>query len=162
MRKIVLSLAAAGAALAVAGPAAAQFYPQAQGYGQPYGYSNGYNNFGQVRALQARLNNLQWQIQRSRDRSGLRNRDSNRLRDQARRISDRLQRAQRFGLNPMEANDIQMRLSQLEQEVRYTAGYNGGRGYNGYNGYNGNNGYYGNRDNQRDDRDHDGRDRDDD
>ena len=150
MRKVFLSLAAAGAALAVASPAAAQFYPQPQPYGQPYGYSNGYNNFGQVRAFQVRLNNLQWQIQRFNDRSMLRDRDANRLRDKARRIGDRLQRAQRFGLNPMDANDIQMRLSRLEQEVRYIAGTNGGRFYNGYNGYNGNNGYYGNRDDRRD------------
>src|SRR5207244_791698 len=67
MRKIVLSLAAAGAALVVASPAAAQYYPQPQQ--QPYGYGNayggqpygggyggyGFNNYGQVRALQARI-----------------------------------------------------------------------------------------------------------
>ena len=39
MRSVVLSLAAAGAALAVASPAAAQYYPT-----QPYGY--GYNGYG--------------------------------------------------------------------------------------------------------------------
>jgi hypothetical protein len=152
MRKLVLSLAAAGAALAVASPAAAQFYPQPQ----PYGYNGGYNNFGQVRALKARIDRLQWQIERFKDRSGLRNRDANRLRKEARRIEDRLDRAQRFGLNAYEANDIQMRITQLEQQLRYTAG-------NGYNGYN-NGGYYngGDRTN-RDDR-YDGRrrDRDDD
>jgi hypothetical protein len=174
MRKVVLSLAAAGAALVAASPAAAQFYPQPQpngyGYGQPQGYGYGVNNYrnsyGQVRALQARIDRLQWQIERFQDRSGLRNRDSNRLRKEARRIEDRLQRAQRFGLNPMEANDIQMRLTQLEQQVRYMGGYNGynrNNGYNGYNGYNGSNGYSRDRDNDHDhDRGDGRRDRDDD
>ena len=70
MRKVLISLAAAGSALAFATPAAAQYYPQAQPYGQPYGY--GYNNnYGQVRALQARINQVQRQIERldRRDRS---------------------------------------------------------------------------------------------
>ena len=67
MRKIVLSIAVAGAALIAASPAAAQYYPQPQPYGygaQPYGYGqqNGYGfqgNWGQFRALQARLNNVE-------------------------------------------------------------------------------------------------------
>ena len=38
MRKLMISLAAAGAAIAVATPAAAQYYPgQPYGYGAPYG-----------------------------------------------------------------------------------------------------------------------------
>ena len=68
MRKLIISLAAAGAALAFASPAAAQYYPQQNygyggqnyGYGQQYGYGyNGYgqNNYGQVRALQVRIDN---------------------------------------------------------------------------------------------------------
>ena len=72
MRKIVLSIAAAGAALIAASPAAAQYFPQPQPYGygaQPYGYGNGYNNgyqgnWGQVRALQARIQRVEWQINR--------------------------------------------------------------------------------------------------
>ena len=49
MRKLIISLAAAGAALAVASPAAAQYYPQQYAYGQGYaynGYSQGYNGHG--------------------------------------------------------------------------------------------------------------------
>ena len=101
MRKIVLSIAAAGAALIAASPATAQYYPQPQ----PYGY-NGYNNgFGQVRALQARIDNVERQINRldRRDRIGDRNAD--RLRDEANRIEDRLHRAARGGLNPYEARE---------------------------------------------------------
>ncbi len=157
MRKIVLSLAAAGAALVVATPAAAQFYPQPQqqpyGYGgQPYGggYGGyGFNNYGQVRALQARIDRVEWQINRLDRRDG---RSADRLRYEANRIEDRLRRAARGGLNPYEANDIQNRIARLEQRVQFARanGY-GGNGYNGYGGYNGYN-------RQFVDRDGDGRD----
>ena len=53
MRKVLVILAA-GTALAAAAPAAAQYYPQPQ-YGAPYGNAYGYNNYGQVRQLQARI-----------------------------------------------------------------------------------------------------------
>lgn len=51
-----LILAAAGAALSVATPAAAQFYPQS------YGYHCSYGNFGAVRSIQSRIDRLQYQI----------------------------------------------------------------------------------------------------
>jgi hypothetical protein len=154
MRKIVLSIAAAGAALIAASPAAAQYFPQAQP--APYGYNNGW---GQVRALQARLNNVERQINRldRRDRIGDRNAD--RLRNEANRIEDRLHRSARNGLNPYEANDIQVRIARLEQRVQYSLANGHGRyGYgNGYNGQ------YADRDRDgRDDRWENRRDRDDD
>jgi len=106
MRKFVISLAAAGAALAIASPAAAQYYPAPQpapyGYSQPYGYNNGYNaygrnNWGQVRELQVRLDNIERQIDRldRRDRIG----------DHA---ADRLRH---------EANDLERRLTLLRLEL---------------------------------------------
>jgi hypothetical protein len=123
MRKIILSIAAAGAALAVASPAAAQYYPQPQryGYNGGYGYNGyGYGNWGQVRALQVRIDNVERQINRldRRDRIGDRNAD--RLRDEANRIEDRLHRAARGGLNPYEAQDINVRIQRLEQRVQYS------------------------------------------
>jgi len=70
MRKLIVSLAAAGSVLAIATPAAAQYYPQQpyqQQYGAPYGNAYGYygnrGNMTQVAAnqcaaaVQARLNN---------------------------------------------------------------------------------------------------------
>ena len=146
MRKLIISLAAAGSALAFASPAAAQ-YP-----GQGYGYNNGY---GQVRALQARIDQVQRQINRLDRRDRIRDRSADRLRAEANGIEYRLRRIGRNGLNPYEANDIQVRIARLEQRVQYALakgrGWNNGRGGNngyGYNGY-GNNGY---------DRDRDGRD----
>src|SRR4051812_23192779 len=172
MRKFVISLAAAGTALAFASPASAQYYPQPQqpygygtpshgygGYGaQPYGYNNGY---GQVRTLQARIDRIEYQIQRFDRRDQIRNRSADQLRREARSIEKRLRSASRSGLNPYEANDIAQRIARLEQRVQYAMGHNYNRyGYNGYN----NGGYNVDRDRDgRDDRYEDdrGRDRDD-
>ena len=136
MRKFVISLAAAGAALVVASPAAAQYYPQQQPYGygaQPYGYGAqgyGYNNgYGQVRALQARIDALQNRIRYM----GVRGKSAQRLREESRGIERRLRAAQYNGLNPYEANDIQQRIARLEQRVNYAmAGRNGRYGYSSY------------------------------
>ena len=120
MRKIVLSIAVAGAALIAASPASAQYYPQPQ----PYGYNNGYNGYGynnglgfnnswgQVRALQARIDNVERQINRL-------DRRADRLRDEANRIERRLRDRARNGLDPREAGDIQYRIQRLEQQVQF-------------------------------------------
>jgi len=114
MRKLVLSLAAAGAALAVATPAAAQYYPAPQQYG--YGYSNGYNGYGyngQVRALQQRIDHIEYQIRVLDRRDRIRDDSADRLKEEANRVESRLHRAARYGLNGYEANDIQFRIARL-------------------------------------------------
>lgn len=159
MRKLIISLAAAGAALAVASPASAQYYGgQQYGYGQGYGYNGyGYNNYGQVRALQARIDAVQWQINRLDRYNGIRDGRADRLRKESRNIERRLHEATRYGLNPYEANDIQMRIARLESQVQYASANRYGRYGNGYNnGYGYNGGYYGGHDRDRDyDRDDD-------
>ena len=117
MRKVLISLAAAGAALAAATPAAAQYYPQGYGsggYGSG-GYGSGgygYNgNYGGVRALQARINSLQYRIRLLDRRDAIRDRSADRLREEANRIENRLHRAARYGLNPYEMNDIERRMA---------------------------------------------------
>ena len=177
MRKFLISLAVATSALAVATPASAQYYPQPQnygygqqqgyGYGQPQGYAYGYNNnYGQVRVLQVRINQIQRQIERLDRRNILSNREARRLRDESRELEFRLARLSRFGLDPRERQNIEIRIARLEQRIRYAAndGNRWGRnGYNnGYNGY-GQNGYSGYGQNGYDgqyasDRDRDGRD----
>src|SRR3954452_2397225 len=119
MRKIVLSIAAAGAALIAASPAAAQYYPQPQptpyGYNNGYGsngYNNGYNNgfrgnWGEVRALQARIDNVERQINRLDRRDRIGDRSADRLRRDADKIERRLREHARGGLDPREAGDIQ-------------------------------------------------------
>ena len=151
MRKLMISLAAAGAALAIATPAAAQYYPGQ--YGAPYGNAYGYNNnWGQVRSLQARIDRIEWQINRLDRHDRIPDRSADRLRDEANNIERRLRHAARDGMSPWEAQDIQVRIARLKQRVQYTMARGYGRyGYNnGYNGYGNNGGYY--------DRDRDGRD----
>jgi hypothetical protein len=148
MRKFLISLAAAGAALAVASPAAAQYYPGPQSYGYGNGYGYGVNNYGQVRSLQYRINAVQRLINRLDNRDRIGEREARRLRNESRNIERRLFAASRYGLNPYEANDINRRIFVLEQRVQYAAN-NGWRRYGSRYGWNGNYGYS--------DRDRDGR-----
>ena len=118
MRKIVLSLAAAGAALAAASPAVAQYYPAPQP--APYGYNNGFRgNWGEVRALQQRIDNVERQIDRLNRRDRVGDRTADRLRDEAQNIERRLHERARGGLDPREARDIQYRIQRLEQRVQF-------------------------------------------
>jgi hypothetical protein len=129
MRKIVLSLAAAGAALVAASPAAAQYYPAPQPAPYGYGYNGyGYNGgWGQVRALQARIDGVERQIRHLDRRDVIRDRSADRLREEADRIENRLHRAARGGLNPYEMRDIEVRIARLEQRVHYAVANNYGR-----------------------------------
>jgi hypothetical protein len=150
MRKLMISLAAAGTALAFATPAAAQYYPQQ--YGQQYGgYGyNGYgqNNWGEFRQLKARLDNVERQINRLDRRNVVRDDRADRLRHEANNLERQLRIAARNGLNPYEANNINGRIAWLERQVQYSqANRYGGYGNHGYGNHNG---YY--------DRDRDGRD----
>ena len=117
MRKIVLSLLTAGAALVAASPASAQYYRAPQP--APYGY--GYNMWGQVRALQARIDAVERRIGRLDRRDVIRNRTADRLHDEADRIERRLHAKARDGLSPREAADIEIRIGRLEQRIEYAA-----------------------------------------
>lgn len=150
MRTLVLSLAAAGAALAAASPAAAQYYPAPQ-----YGYGGGYNgSFGLVRALQARIDRVESQINRLDRFDRIRDGRADRLRFEANQVERRLRYSARNGLNPWEAREIEQSVARLEQRVQYSFRNR----YSGYGSYSNGYGDYG-RDGYRHDRD---RDRDDD
>ena len=117
MRKFVLSVAAAGVAVIAATPAAAQYYPgQPAPYGNAYGYQN---NWGQVRALQARLNNVERQIGRLDHRDRIGDRSADRLRDEANRIERKLRDRSRGGLDYREMRDIEVWIARLEQRIQY-------------------------------------------
>ena len=134
MRKVILSLAAAGTALAFATPAAAQ-------YRQPYGNAYGYNNYGQVRALQARIDNIQRQIERLRAQRLLSRDEVNGLRSESRDLERRLYSRSRNGLNYQELRTIEVRIARLEQHVRREV-----RDDNRWGNRGGNNGQYYDRD----------------
>ena len=158
MRNVLITLAAAASALAVATPAAAQPYPQP--YGNAYGY---HNNYGQARALKARIDAIQRQIERLDSRDVLSEREARRLRQDARELERRLRFARQNGLHPQERYDIERRLAHLERRLwRDARDGNGGWG-KGSNDWDGD-GYRdrdrdGRNDRYEDDRgrDHDGR-----
>jgi len=172
MRKVLISVAAAATALALASPASAQYYPQQTqpyGYGaQPYGNAYGYNNnYGQVRALKARIDAIQQQIRQLDRRNAIRDGSADRLRDESRNVERRLRSVGRNGLNGYEMNDIQRRIVRLEQRVQFAMANRYGRyakrhgGQGDRNGYNGrDDDRYGDRDGDRDDERYGDRDRD--
>jgi hypothetical protein len=132
MRKVLISLAAAGAALVAASPAAAQYYPVPQP--APYGYNGyGYNSYGynggwgQVRALQARIDNVERRISWLDRRDRIGDRSADRLRYEADRLEQRLHYAARGGLNPYEARDIEFGIGRLEQRIQYAVANGYGR-----------------------------------
>jgi hypothetical protein len=148
MRKVLFALAATTAAIAVAAPASAQYYP-----GQPYGNGYNHNGYGRVRALQVRVDQIQRQLGRLvQVRAITRNEFRNRNED-ARDIERRLRRDARDGrgLSQNELYGLENRIVRLEQKIARDTrdGHGYGYGYNNYGNGNGN-GYY--------DRDRDGRD----
>ena len=158
MRKFVISAALAASALTAAAPAAAQYYqPAPQGYnnqGNAYGH---YNNYGQVRRLQARVDQLQRQIRHLDNRDILSEREAARLMQDGRQIEARLRNAARGTLTPWERQDVERRIYRLETRIQREArdGNNYRRGNNG-DRWGQNDGNY--RDGQFIDRDRDGRD----
>jgi predicted RNase H-like nuclease (RuvC/YqgF family) len=116
MRKFLISAALAASTLVAAAPAAAQYYPQ-----QPQGYGNGYNNYGQVRRLQVRVDNLQRQISNLDRRNILSNREASNLRGESRDVERRLHNAARNGLSGWESNDIERRVYRLETRIQREA-----------------------------------------
>jgi|tagenome__1003787_1003787.scaffolds.fasta_scaffold20864427_1 predicted RNase H-like nuclease (RuvC/YqgF family) len=126
MRGFAFALVIAGSAFAAAAPASAQYAPQP--YGNAYGYEN---NWGQVRSLQQRIDNVERQIRVLDRRNIVRDDRADRLREEARDIERRLHRVTRNGLNPREANEINMRIARLEQRVQYAAANSNG-GYRRY------------------------------
>ena len=111
MRTFLISIAAAASALAVATPASAQYFPV------PQGNAYGYNNYGQARRLDARIDAIQRQINQLDRRNILTDREADRLRRDSRELERRLRIAARNGLHPQERYDIERRLARLEQRL---------------------------------------------
>ncbi len=140
MVKFLISATVAAAALTAAAPAAAQ-------YGQPYpqyGNAYGYNYYGHVRSMEARIAQLHRQIINLDRRNVLSNREAARLRASANDIRNDLRRAARDGFNQREANRFNQRVAQLEVRIQREA-----RDWNNRNNRYGNRGWS--------DRDRDGR-----
>lgn len=144
MRKFLVSAALITATVAAAAPASAQWARPV-----PQGNAYGYNNYGQVRRLEVRVDQIRRQINQLDRRNILSERESYRLSEEARELDRRINRLSRNGFDQRDRYEIERRLARLEQRLHRDV--NDGR--NGYNNAYGN-GYYGN----PIDRDRDGRD----
>ena len=113
MRKVLLSIAAAGTALAFATPAAAQWAPR-----PAYGYNNG--NIGrwqqEIRQLRIRMDQL--------GRSGrLTGREARDLNNDIRGTERMLYRSGRNGITWREARSIDQRIQRVRYELRRYSDY---------------------------------------
>src|SRR6187455_2366243 len=106
MRKFLISTAVTVAALTAAVPAAAQYAPPL--YGNAYG--QGYNSYGQVRSLHARITNLEREIRRLDQRNIISNREAANLMNDARAVERRLLDTSRRGLSYSEARAVEVRV----------------------------------------------------
>ncbi len=118
MRKFLISATLLASSLAIAAPAAAQVrVTVGTQYGNAYGYGNQYgqvtplqSDYGGVRSLQVRLNNLERQINRLDRRNILSEREADRLRWQANAIERQIRQAGRNGLNGYERRNLEIRI----------------------------------------------------
>jgi hypothetical protein len=140
MRKALMSLIAAGTALGLATPAAAQYYQQPYYGAQPYDYNGyGYNKRAQMRE---ELRQIRFQADNLARQGRLTHSEARDLYGDIGSAERALYRSN----NPWEARELNQRIVRIRYELHRYADYDGRRGY----GWNGNNGYY--------DRDRDGRD----
>jgi len=130
MHKFVITLAAAGSALAFASPAAAQYYPSQQSYG--YGYAN--NNYAaRIHEIGRRIERLNRQIQDLGRADIINAREERSLSLESRDLGYQLQAAGRNGFDFREQQFIETRLASLEQRVQSVSAY-GNRGRYNNNG----------------------------
>jgi hypothetical protein len=128
MRKFLVSAALAASTVMVAVPASAQYYPQ------PQGNAYGYNNYGQARRLQVRIDQLQRRIVQLDRANVLSPQEAGRLRYESRNLEQRLRYAARNGLHPQESFAIERGIQRLEFRIQREA-RDGNRYGNGYNRY---------------------------
>lgn len=112
MVKFLVSAALLASTVAVAAPATAQWAPPS-----PQGYAYGYNNYGQIRRLEARVQQIRRQIERLDRRNMLSNREARRLSEEARDLDRRINMLARNGFSQRDRYEIETRLARLEQRL---------------------------------------------
>lgn len=146
MRNLTLLMAGGIAALGVAAPASAQYYPQPNygyGYTQPYHQARAGNwlyNFRDqryTRMMQDRVQRIRYDIRQMAAMRVLSRGEARSLDSQARNIQDRIWRYSRYGVGPGEARAIDRQVRRLEERVvREANDWNrrpGSRRYNPWN-----------------------------
>ena len=125
MRKFIVSLAAAGAALAFATPASAQYYPQpAYGYGYGYApraYGYGYATGAIARSMEARLAGIRAQVRDLSMRGRISFSKARSLDSQARSLQRNIHARAWNGIDPRERYNLERSIARLEQRVQIAA-----------------------------------------
>jgi TolA-binding protein len=116
MRKFLIPIIAAGSALAVAAPAAAQWAPPVYNY-QPYDYGRGYNFHRFAGQMEQRVQRLRNDIRQLQQRRILSWREARSLDYQAQQIQRRIYNRSRNGLQPMEARGLENQIRNLEFRI---------------------------------------------
>jgi hypothetical protein len=136
MRKLLVTIAAAGTALAFATPASAQYFPQ-PAYGAPYGnaygnpYGNGYG-YGPVR-YQREIQAIRLQMNELARAGRLTRSEAWDLDNDIRSAERSIYRSGRGGMSPWEARNLDGRIWNLRSELKRYSDYDGRRWGNGYN-----------------------------
>src|SRR3954453_4688328 len=132
MRKFLIPILAAGSALATAAPASAQWAPPVYRY-QPYNFGYGFSGINFARAMEGRVQRIRGDIRAMEFRRILGRGEARSLDIQARNLQHRIVRASRYGINPIEARNIEIGIRRLEVRVaREAADWDRRPGYRRY------------------------------
>jgi hypothetical protein len=116
MRKFLIPIAAAASALTMAAPAAAQWAPPVYRYA-PYNFNYGFSGVNFARSMQARVQRIRVDIRAMEVRRILSFSEARALDREARHVERRIFRASRYGINPIEARNLEIQIRRLEVRV---------------------------------------------
>ena len=116
MHKIIISVAAAAAAVSFAAPASAQWAPPVYRYA-PYSYGHGYSGMAFARTMADRVQRIRGDIRDMQMRRILSYGEARSLDSEARSIQRRVFRASRNGIQPGEARSVENRIRRLEIRI---------------------------------------------
>lgn len=116
MRKLLVPIIAAGTALAVAAPAAAQWAPPVYNY-QPYDYGRGYSYHHFAGEMNQRVQRIRADIRQLQARRIVSWQEARSLEYQAAQIQRRIYNRSRNGLQPMEARRLENQIRNLEFRI---------------------------------------------
>jgi hypothetical protein len=120
MTKFLIPIVAAASALAVATPASAQWAPPVYHYA-PYNYNYGFTASRFAQSMQVRVERIRNDVRAMEYRRILGRGEARALDRQAVNLQRRIARASRFGINPMEARNIERGIRNLEYRVQREA-----------------------------------------
>jgi hypothetical protein len=120
MRKLLLSLAAAGSALAIASPAAAQWRAPAHHY-QPYNFHGAFNHHAFARSMEIRVQRIRSDIRGLQAQRIVSRREAGGLEREAANLQNRIYWASRNNIQPGEAQSLERQIRTLEYRVEREA-----------------------------------------